>query len=421
MNPLYGWLQSHGFWVRSSPSSLKKSHSTVDSRQLTHVFLDGGRASVPAASLPDFWSAYASVVGQRDQHVVERVPTDPTHELKMFLDIDIKFGSVDTGHCRDTTISSIINTIFSCLPQDLRQGAVILLEGSRGPSRGPSRDSSGDTKCGFHLVWTRVVVDGATASTLRDEIVANCEARAEKKVPWGDIIDRSVYRSGLRMPYSCKGMARDMCSVYVPTKRVEFHDDNEDSNKSIQMYYDEGDNAPMTPKPDDALLAETSLHLDPRKASSYYIRVTRKKSSSRAVVVMPTRIKSTTSITLEAKVRAHLPPMYADCAFTRMYVHTMHATVHLDSKYCHNLQREHHSNRVYLYIDARGIWQRCFCRCTTMQGRLSGRLCKDYSFLLAPHDVLGFGVKLGHATSSLTVHGDATDVDFWCKRLLAKF
>ena len=48
------------------------------------------------------------------------------------------------------------------------------------------------------------------------------------------------------------------------------------------------------------------------------------------------------------------------------------------SRYCENIRRNHNSNHVKLIIDNGFIYQKCFCRCDTTEGRQLGT-CKDFT------------------------------------------
>jgi len=73
---------------------------------------------------------------------------------------------------------------------------------------------------------------------------------------------------------------------------------------------------------------------------------------------------------------------------TKMYVHGDIYLVSTGSKYCENIKRNHASNHVWFMIDGDTIRQKCFCRCETTKGRISG-FCKDFSgrALRLPDDV----------------------------------
>ena len=48
------------------------------------------------------------------------------------------------------------------------------------------------------------------------------------------------------------------------------------------------------------------------------------------------------------------------------------------SRYCENIRRNHNSNHVKIVIDNGFIYQKCFCRCETTEGRRLG-FCKDFT------------------------------------------
>lgn len=52
--------------------------------------------------------------------------------------------------------------------------------------------------------------------------------------------------------------------------------------------------------------------------------------------------------------------------------------INVDSHYCMNIQREHNSNGIYFTINEQGLFQKCFCRCDTTEGRLFGK-CENFS------------------------------------------
>lgn len=50
----------------------------------------------------------------------------------------------------------------------------------------------------------------------------------------------------------------------------------------------------------------------------------------------------------------------------------------LDTNFCMNIGREHNSNRVYYYINTNAVYQKCFCTCDTLEGRMFGEKCMDF-------------------------------------------
>ena len=53
--------------------------------------------------------------------------------------------------------------------------------------------------------------------------------------------------------------------------------------------------------------------------------------------------------------------------------------INIESRYCMNIQNEHKNNGVYFVLNESGLFQKCFCRCATIEGRLSGMRCEEYS------------------------------------------
>lgn len=57
-----------------------------------------------------------------------------------------------------------------------------------------------------------------------------------------------------------------------------------------------------------------------------------------------------------------------------------------NNSFCMNVLRPHNSNTIYFLITEHGIYQRCFCRCDTGEGRRFGK-CKDYKSTRYKYDV----------------------------------
>jgi hypothetical protein len=179
-----------------------KGGAVVDDRVITHVFLDGGKASVPAAARTELLEAYSmDVAAGRVVHAVERTIAGGSY--RMFADIDLPSPG---------DLTSVVRRALEALPAALKESGDVVV---------CTRSVHGG-KTGAHLVWDGgddVRVDDRTASALRDAWV---RALYEKDPPggasdWESIVDASVYRrNGLRMPWSYK-RGGDALAVYVPT------------------------------------------------------------------------------------------------------------------------------------------------------------------------------------------------------------
>ncbi len=174
-----------------------------DDRVITHVFLDGGKASVPAAARTELLEAYAKdIAAGRVVHAVERTIAGGSY--RMFADIDLPTPA---------DLSSVVWRALDALPAALKESGDIVV---------CTRSVHGG-KTGAHLVWEGddVRVDDPTATALRDEWVRSLY-KGDGADDWESIIDASVYRrNGLRMPWSYK-RGGDALAVYVPTQVASF-------------------------------------------------------------------------------------------------------------------------------------------------------------------------------------------------------
>jgi hypothetical protein len=403
-NPLYAWLRARGFWVYSSGKGKKtpaktRAKSIINPIKLTHVFLDGGRASVPESQCADFWGEYARVLAAYpsiDQHVVELVP--PGGMFKMFLDLDISFAPEEHRHLPDIPqaqlTSDIVAEVLKHLPAGLRHGAVEVMASMTTDERVDRVE-----KIGIHMVWCDVIVDKGGAQQLRSAIVEEMCSRKDDshkghlaQLAWPSIFDASVYATGLRAVYSCKGVSAARCRIYVPSLAATFADDG--SLLPPKPY-------PVpAPKTDVSVVVQRcSIHASPELLARAR-RVLGQdqgppaQGQGRAPTRGPTlsRARTQNKITpaREKRLRACLPVVYQDADFTSMHIHDDHAVIYMDSRFCHNLGADHNSNRVYLVLDVTGVRQKCFCRCDTVHGRRSGEPCSRFVHLLSSANPLGF-------------------------------
>ena len=88
--------------------------------------------------------------------------------------------------------------------------------------------------------------------------------------------------------------------------------------------------------------------------------------------------------------------------------------------WCMNVGRSHQSNRVYGVVDKSRAYIRCHCSCATTEGRLSGKMCKDFSSehkFLTPKDV---GILWGGPEGTLAKKKTSAMLETpcgWCKLL----
>ena len=437
-NTLYAWLRDKKYWVYAASSARRQhvnNNNNNSNSKLTHVFLDGGRASVPDSDLPAFWGTYVQALRDHPdtpQHVVERVVDQKT--FKMFLDVDIAADTLvvdadadadqddrDAINARDALVQKVQDLLLQSLPAELRQGEVVVMR---------AKPANGQSKQGLHVVWNDVLVSGENATALRARIVESCCAGAagfglsEEEDAWSTIIDASVYRTGLRMPFSCKGVPADKCRVYAP--HVLLLLSPSDPPHVVKMFEACDVDAIVC----EGTIAACSIHPDPRRQGLYKtVHATaslntrkRKSRQSRNRAILSDddeddqddhddcededaedtaeddeaeeEVPLTLTLDMERKIRARLPEVYKTASMPTSYLHENRAVVYIDSRYCHNLQGEHKNNRVYLVLDASGIRQKCFCKCDTTEGRVTRRPCSEFEKYISKADPLRFKKKL---------------------------
>lgn len=236
-DPLSRWLRDRKFLVYSdkNPSSIKVIKPT--DAPLTHVFLNGGRASVPESARTEFMQKYAeSFLLGHSLYVVERPVRD---RFKMFVDIDVKIPE-HIDHDAIIDILEITKKVVECMPLSRSCDAVIctkkrpheIIANGHGRRSMASSDLHSRKK-GTHIIWMGdgSHVDKKKALEIKNRCVQECERKygpiamslpscssssdnGTTSVTWSDCVDSAVYKSSsLRMPLSRK---KECPSVYFP-------------------------------------------------------------------------------------------------------------------------------------------------------------------------------------------------------------
>ena len=255
------WLHRNGYWVSSAakkpaapsatpgvtPEASTREASTREaSPRVTHVFLTGGKAAVPAYARgvgSGMVRAYAADAAEgRPVHAVERTFGEGG-TYNMFADLDVPSEApVGAAELEALVLEALEGAPDALLGPGAADEVVVL-----------TREWHGG-KTGAHMVWSDGDhrVDDAVALALRDAWVDRLERRIGRRLPsgdeqwsegeleapgaspgaadaagaagrppardWGKIIDPAVYRSnGLRMPWSLKARGGDRRTAYVPT------------------------------------------------------------------------------------------------------------------------------------------------------------------------------------------------------------
>ncbi|KAG2483900.1 hypothetical protein HYH03_017294 [Edaphochlamys debaryana] len=337
------WLMREGMWLPANYTGPLRA---------THVFLDGGKAHVPHQRVPEFLAEYASRIEARaPPHdllcVVERLAACEATggRFKMFMDVDLKASDVPTPPA-DADLHHLARCILSCAPLSLRRGAVIVCKSTSA--------TSATTKTGLHLVWQDVHVTaseaqalvGITTSNLAHDVTASMMA-----VDWGAALDGSVYRnSGLRMTFSSKGPRAPTPSMYLPWMVVTFSvSDMSEVDPDVEIINDPWSDVLTWVRrcsiiPDE--VKASAVDAGPAEPARSH------ESDTRIIDGVDAALQGVLSGTPYEGVRYRVGARKENTMF-----------IMLDSKFCHNVNREHKSNNVYLIVTKRNVQQACFCWC----------------------------------------------------------
>ena len=372
---LRAWLIQNGHWVYADPA---KNAEDVRSRPLTHVFYDGGRAAVPPGPpRARFLEVYADALSLGEKpRVAEMTPPDaPFHA---FADLDTKHRAAAED---DAALTTRMLEAFRRVGGQEFSRAVVCTKAQSPGGRG------------VHVMWLMtpteedddyrpVLVTRDRMTRLREECVR--ELTKEDELPWGDIFDGAVYsrrQATLRMVFSRSKDGQD--DHYVPTLLWTSAGGSSgitDAVADVHAWVRRCSILPVAEAPCRSCSC-TDDDDDGEEVDARGGKKRRRRASSTTVkhhVAAPEmreRIEGLSTL---------LPEPYRKCGVTGVTEKDHVILLKLDSRYCHNVGREHTSSRVYLQIDRHGVGQRCFCCRDTTEGREFGR-CADVNLPLCEH------------------------------------
>ena len=295
-------------------------------------------------------------------------------------------------------------------------------------------------KTGVHMLWPNLYVTRDDALDIRESIVVALEKEFGKRLhplnPWQDVVDSSVYGSGnvgtkgsgLRMIGSRK---TDTCHVCKGRKKIKDAGDKRcdtcDGNgrldtgrpyfplcvlnsfgerdriaeelyrtdihalvvsTKVRTTFDSRPNHPAFSVPES--VPRQLAHCGAKRG-----RASQALKDASAGIMRPSdsSLKKATACELNNStlewdlisnfVRASMGMKYNDVMVSKITTNAKKSQyiVHVSGdgcRYCHNIKREHVSNRIYFVIDATGIAQRCHDSATEATPEMLYGLCKDY-------------------------------------------
>jgi hypothetical protein len=368
-NPLYRWLKEHGYWITGKD----------DERTKTHYFLDGGKAAVPAEASDEFLEVYSKSLGTPQYVVESRTPL-----FRMFMDLDFKAPE----EVPNDLVLKICKAIF--------QHAMTFFEGTKSHlivCKAPARMVKDSMKTGVHVHFTDVFVTSGKAMAFRNACISEFLKRPDMgDFKWQEVFDLTVFKSsGLRMMGSIK---RDGPGFYWPyciirdIVTVDFLEENTVRDNLLHWIHMTSIRVP---------------HGFESRSSSELEQL--QKTFDKGILK---RLDPDRYVSLVSGFRSVVPKtFYKNLKVTGAYEIDTNGSnkvfvVGTDCKNCMNkINGRHSSNHVYFIVDSRGVFQKCFCRCETMDGRRFGT-CKNFSNKISDLtddlNTLVYGEGLGHSS-----------------------
>jgi hypothetical protein len=285
----------------------------------SHVSMRGGVHYVPPDRESEFFRLYCKLVRQKTRlHLVEQCNTN---EFKFFLDIDYKSPEA-------LTIQDV---------EKLATDICRLVDGGKCLVLVANPKQQGDLwKSGIHMVWFEYIVDYEQAMEARNKLVQ--ELPPDKD--WSNILDTSVYKGGLRLPWSWKYNKKTEKEevAYLPLCII-----------TERFTIREVDQAP-----DEALLKLASVRM-----SGSGKREGRFSQKDLANSIQDKE----SSLEYEKFIRMNVPGNKKTIVRNIMK-RDKYFIVDTNSHFCENKGGIHSGNRVYFVVDSTGMmYQKCFCRC----------------------------------------------------------
>lgn len=404
MTPLKDWIRRNRFMTNS--------------KDYTHLLLDGGKINIPKESQSKFLKIYAKDTENNEDNFICEIKTE---KFKFFSDLD--FFEADEAISENeileyiSTIQTVIYEFYNKTidPEDLY---VCICTA---PSKEKYKNGQKYIKTGIHLIWPNVYTTKQTALLLRHGMIKALElghGERDSYNKWEEVVDLCVYNAnGLRMLGSkkigicniCKNSKEKICennSCFLVNNKRRIYEDRPYKLKWVMGCDEEQTNCVLNPNKEEyynkdiyQCIRDTSIRLTEHIPESVYytpIWVQYKDKPKRRLISrkLPSKEDIEGIKSFETKQRIeltnkkaemikrflknNLPVEYGKWNITNIFI-TQSGTylITTDSNYCMNIRKEHNSNSVWFYIDNRGVSQRCFCRCDKLEDRQFG-YCKDF-------------------------------------------
>ena len=384
-------------WFFQNKFFLKKA----DTKPYTHLCLDGGKLHIPSTKISLFLKYYTKGLQKGERYYITECRTPL---FRMFLDLDF----IEEKKKDEIFITEVVKIIQQVIETYYSSTNVIV---SSTESKMITKNKKNVVKTGFHSVWPSIIVDVKTARILRLLFIRDCVRyfgiRSGAKNSWNDVIDECVFdTNGIRMngsakmslcPKNCK--KRHPCNTCNSTGRYD-----EGRIYKIQFTYPDYSWGEKLKKnifnPETSIRniknEEYTMHKKfpiiqlMKKTRNLTVQQNNKKSSIKVISRSDERFKQLQSFFNSIEIVEWRAPLKQLLVLSN----TVYAAKIKDSMFCLNIGREHQRCGIYFIITKKGLRQKCYCMCKTLDERKDGYCSKFQSKLfLLP---LALRLKLFH-------------------------
>ena len=375
-NSLKEWLNSNNFLCVED-----------DDRKPTHLFLDGGRATIPYDRLGEFYDVYSFCINNKNELFVVETKTDI---FRLFADIDFLIEK-NSDKQNEYTIIDIVKHIQSVITDLYNEPKKVIICDSQ--DKKTIKNGKEYIKQGFHLFWRDIYIDRKNALIIRNKCISRLRliyGERDENNKWDDVFDGCVYKAnGIRLNGSYKISRSKNKDTGKSDFKVEYrcynimlilngHDEDvEYTNKlknsmrntledtTIRTRFTE-----ITDIPNKDVLYEDNDVCDDCEEDT--------KEEEATVKRVNKNNKKHQEISRYFSI--HAPECYKKSS-VKSILHMEESDIYIiktNSSYCQNILRNHNSCGIYFVLSKNGMTQKCYCRCKTLEGRLHG-LCSAYS------------------------------------------
>lgn len=400
---------------------------TGDTGQYTHLLLDGGKCAIPPAKLHKFHIAYAASVFMDERNYICECRTKI---FKFFIDIDFE----DINEIMYETMRQYIMDIQTVLKEffehvnntDLTDDDFTVYVATT-VTKKVTKNGKDFIKTACHPIWPNICVDQQTALIIRKALTQFFVTKyGERHLDntWDDVFDKCVYTSnGLRMIGSykvsfckkCRGNRNDdYCAIchnmgkihenrrYLVTDIIDYdgvtqtgllkeYEENmvaliEKTSIVTNHNYMPFSLIPVYPEWFNIKAFEFDNVIKSKTVSlkQYPFGETRTKDdelgSGELKLKKQLEPDSTLFKKIERFIKTTMPEIYKNIVILDINIcdNDTYYVARTNSSFCMNVSRHHNSSTIYFLINRFGIYQKCFCRKDSTEGRQFGK-CSRYA------------------------------------------